>query len=454
MKTLNFLALLSIAALILLPGLALAEDPPQGQDQGQPEGKDKDKDQPPPPQNWKPAGEVTQPPQPVEPGAKDQPLQDPGKPSDQPVPPPEGWKPAGEVSEPGATAGAAAKPIIPDPLFKYGSFELSVHGLVQVLAGVVGGDAAIDNGDLLNRDGFRALRTRVGLSGKILDHWEYAIEAELFDRSSGGNGLLEAKVTYRPADFAFVTVGAGKSPFSRTLLASSKALQFIDRPLWVAQERATQTLMLDLDRQIGLTVGGSLSYFSLSAGVYNGTPNFSMGNLHHGLLYVVRLDGGMGDLGVGEADHQRTGPRWKVGLNGYINDAAADQIRGAGIDGSLKLWGISFYAEAVWAKSVPASRPELVGSSTGETERWGMAAQAGYLLPLSFAELELAIRFAIMDDNVHIDDEGDQWELTAGVNAYFYGENVKLMINYVLREELHGTSLSNDGVFAMLQLRF
>jgi len=124
------------------------------------------------------------------------------------------------------------------------------------------------------------------------------------------------------------------------------------------------------------------------------------------------------------------------------------------LDASLKVAGFSFYAEALWAKTVPDTAPEQPIGSTGETERWGMTAQAGYLVPFSFADLEVAVRFAIMDDNVHLDDEGDLWALTAGVNAYLMGENLKLMLNYVLREEQHGADLSNDGVFAMLQAKF
>jgi len=108
----------------------------------------------------------------------------------------------------------------------------------------------------------------------------------------------------------------------------------------------------------------------------------------------------------------------------------------------------------VWAKGIPNVRPESVSGELDETERWGMYAQAGYMLPVDFMDLELAVRFAIMDDRIRIEDEGDIWALTAGVNAYFAGDMVKLMINYMLREEMHGADLSNDMLAAMLQLKF
>jgi len=83
-----------------------------------------------------------------------------------------------------------------------------------------------------------------------------------------------------------------------------------------------------------------------------------------------------------------------------------------------------------------------------------MYAQAGYLLPFDFMDLEIAVRFAMMDDQVHIEDEGDLWEMTAGVNAYFWGDQVKAMLNYVMREEMHGADLSNDMLAAMIQVMF
>jgi hypothetical protein len=205
---------------------------------------------------------------------------------------------------------------------------------------------------------------------------------------------------------------------------------------------------------VGLTVGGRASIFNFAAGVYNGAPGYSVGDLNDGLLYVVRLGVGQGDMGKFEGDLERGGFRWAFGLNGYLNFAEAADVQGAGADLGVKFKGISFYAEAVWAKSIPDTRPESTDGELDEAERWGMYAQAGYMLPFHFADLELACRFAIMDDNVHVENEGDLWELTAGLNGYFYDGNVKLMINYILKEEQKGADLANDALLAMLQLMF
>jgi len=181
---------------------------------------------------------------------------------------------------------------------------------------------------------------------------------------------------------------------------------------------------------------------------------FSVGDLNDGLMYVARLGAGMGEMGKSEADFERGGFRWAFGLNGYLNQAPAAEIRAAGLDLGVKFKGISFYAEALWAKSIPDSRPESISTTLDEAESWGMVAQAGYLLPFDFADLEVACRFAMMDDNVHVENEGDLWELTAGVNAYLFENNMKAMLNYILKEERYGADLSNNTLLIMLQAMF
>ncbi|MBW1807850.1 MAG: hypothetical protein JRJ19_06205 [Deltaproteobacteria bacterium] len=370
------------------------------------------------------------------------------------VPPPMNWKPAGEITPPSPTAGAESTSIIPSPMISYGQFELDLHGRVQAMVGLVGDDSHTNNGDALSRDGFRIRRARMGLSGQIVDSWEYELELDLIDEDSGGNALLDAFITWRPCQYAWISAGAGKLPFSRSLMISSANMQFIERSPWVGVEAATGAYMLDPGRQVGLTVGGEVSLFNYSVGVYNGSPGISVGDLNDGLMYVARIGVGMGDMGKTEADLEGGDFRWAFGINGYLNQAPAAEIRASGVDFGLKVIGLSFYAEALWAKSIPASRPESTGSTLDESERWGMSAQVGYVLPFSFADIELACRFSMMDDNVHVENEGDLWELAAGLNAYFYDGHIKVMLNYLLKEEMEGADLSNDSVLAMLQLMF
>lgn len=448
----GFASLFAFALVAFLPCRSPADDAPAAPaDQKKADDENPPPSDVPPPANWKPAGVVNTPPAPVAGDPGETASGDPNAPA---APPPEGWKKAGEIVEPPVEIGPDGKRAYAEPMFARGDFTLNLHGRVQLLGGVVGEDSMIENGDLMNRDGFRLVRARLGMEGRLLKNVEYTIEAELIDKESGGNALFEAQLTYRPVPYAYVRAGAGKPPFSRLLLASSGSLQFVDRPIWVTMERATDTLMLDLDRQVGITVGGRIGPFGVDVGAYNGLPNFSVGNLSDGLLYVVRLTGNLGEIGRTEADHERGCLRLSGGLNGYVNDAPASQIRGAGADLALKWKGLSFYAEALWAKSVPQSAPSLPGGSTGETERWGMTAQAGYLMPVSSIELEAAVRFAILDDNVHLDNEGDVWTINAGINAYFYGEAFKLTLNYIHRQERYGAELDNDAVLGLIQVKF
>ncbi len=399
---------------------------------------------PPPPDKWKPAGEIG--------GAG--PMSGEEKPAAADVPPPENWKPAGEITPPAPTAGAAGGPLVPQPMLRYGDFELGLHGRIQPLLGAVGADAHTSNGDVLSRDGFRLRRARLGVDGKLAKDWGFELEMDLVDEYNGGDVLLDAAVRWQPCPFAWMKAGAQKVPFGRQQMNSSAELQFIERAPWEAVERATGAAILDPGRQVGLSLGGEVSLLRWWAGVYNGSRGFSAGDLNDGLMYAVRLEAGGGEMGPAEADLDGGDLRWSVGLNGYFNQAEAAEVRAAGADVAAKWQGISFRAEALWAKVIPDSRPEGTGGVPGESERWCMWAQAGYLLPLDFVRLELALRFSMLDDNVHLDDEGDLWELVGGINLYLHGNDLKLMLNYVVKEERHGAALSNDAVLGMLQLRF
>ncbi len=370
------------------------------------------------------------------------------------VPAPGKWQPAGEVMPPAPTAGAEEGAGDAGPMYEYGGFNLGVHARIQTLLGMVGDDAHVSNGDVLSRDGFRLRRARLGVAGQLVRNWDYELELDLIDEDSGGNALLDAAVTWRACDHAWLQIGAGKLPFSRSLMVSSAHMQFIERAPWVSLEAATGARMLDPGRQVGLTMGGQAYLLRYAVGVYNGSSGISTGDLNDGLMYVARLEAGMGEMGASEADLDGGDLRWTVGLNGYLNQAPAADIRAAGLDMGAKFRGLSFFAETVWAKSIPATRPESMASILDETERWGMSAQLGYILPFAFADLELACRFALMDDHVHLDNEGDLWELTAGLNAYLHEGGVKLMVNYVMKEQREGLNRADDALLAMLQLAF
>lgn len=414
--------------------------------------------QAPPTNKWQPAGQVTGAGPMSGEAAKPAGRQEPspaGAATTKPVPPPEKWHPAGEVTPPPANAGSKGLGFIPQPLFSLGEFQLNVHGRIQPLVGLVGDDAnSMSNGDVMNRDGFRLRRARLGVDGQITANWKYDLELDLVDEFSGGNVLLDAGITWAPCHWVWLRAGVGKTPFSRLLLTSSAELQFIERPHWVGRENSVGGAMLDPGHQMGLSVGGAVSFVRWQAGIYNGSPGFSSGDFNDGLMYAIRLEGGLGNLGPAEADLDGGPLRFAVGLNGYLNQAPAANIRGAGVDAGLKWQGLSVWLEAVWAKAVPEDTPQGTATIMDETESWGMSAQAGYLLPLDFLHVEIATRFAIMDDNVHFDDEGDMWELTAGVNLYLMGNDLKLMLDYIVKEELHGTDLANDAALAMMQLRF
>ena len=68
--------------------------------------------------------------------------------------------------------------------------------------------------------------------------------------------------------------------------------------------------------------------------------------------------------------------------------------------------------------------------------------------------LGLSVRVEYINDNLDIDDEGDQIVIAATLAHYAFGHHLKTQIEYQKRLELHGASMANDAVIAGVQLAF
>lgn len=339
---------------------------------------------------------------------------------------------------------------------------------------------AVGLGDILEDEGFRIPRWRFGVSVTLFEHVRFDVtmgESEF--RNESDVNLLDALVTLTYIDAANVSFGAGKVPFGRQHLTSSKNMQFIFRPTMVENYVVPQ-LGADPgdynpddfnglgvpDRDVGITVFGKLweGIFKYYVGIYNGTGDLFKGVINHekdtdffkslgDYAYVLRAEvNPLGDFSSVEADFLGD-IKVGIGASGFFNDISLSPdfhniYKGCGVDGAIRGFGFSLTGEWIWSEQ----KIEFEDNELDKTERSGFFVQAGYFVWPNY--LEAVYRYEQFDDNDHFDDNGDIKYHTIGLNYYVRQNNdFKVQLNYIIRGE-DGPEIFNDALYALAQVAF
>ena len=113
-------------------------------------------------------------------------------------------------------------------VFRRDTFSLQLGGMIQVQAAFYAGDeAALEFDDPADTEGFRIRRARFGLGGTLIKDWAYYLAVDLKDAvvaaqgGDQGNEILDARIEWRRFEFASVSAGVDKVPFSSFALQSS-----------------------------------------------------------------------------------------------------------------------------------------------------------------------------------------------------------------------------------------
>lgn len=334
---------------------------------------------------------------------------------------------------------------------------LTIGGLLQAQTDFGDrGDSRFTN----DNDRFYLRRARLNATGKFLEEFDFRLEIDLAGSLTNTSAFraqaTDAYITWNRHPAALVRVGQFKTPFGFEQLYGDPRLLTLERSL--ANDRLT------LGRQIGVQVGGDLldKRLSYAVGAFNG--NGTNNNFNDDDRFLVAARGTAvpwrGKLWGASAT-------WTVGANGYESTdtnvpqgaefgfdstpATADRDaifsgdrRGWGVDsqfsaGRFELWGE--YLSTRWEPT--SRRPSAVVDSTG----W--YAQAGYFVVPE--RLQVVLKSETFDPRTK--QSGDTTTTdTAGVNWFFKGHDLKLMVDY-LRVQANREP-DQDKVLARLQVIF
>ena len=207
------------------------------------------------------------------------------------------------------------------------SASLNIRARIQVRSTLV--DNTNDVADLLEVSIRRARLVFQGnASGPSLTYYLQLSFSNLDNEADLRLPLRDAYVTWSPVRDVNVRVGQMKVPFSRQRLASSSALQLVDRSIVVTE--------LNLDRDVGIQVFSrdlfGVNKVGYSLGLFGGEGRNRLGRAI-GLLYTGRIEawplGPFDDLVEGDIERSDR-PRLAVGANvGYNQNTNRPAARSA-----------------------------------------------------------------------------------------------------------------------------
>jgi phosphate-selective porin OprO and OprP len=303
------------------------------------------------------------------------------------------------------------------------------------------------------KDRFRLRRARINLTGDFAENFDFKVEGD-FGNSDGLNSNRTAFsgtdifVNYHQFAEANVKVGQWKAPFGLEQLTPDPTLIIIERSL--------PTGAITPERQVGVQVWGKpftniwpaqkdlLTYY---AGIFNGNGRNVTVNDNNNFMYVGRLEllpwqgkllGQTSSLKLG-ADvlnsRDDKGTNISQSLNLLVNSdgslspftlPGADERTAWSVDawfnlGPFDLIG-EYLQEKVNGRTVAGVPPGFADFTTNGFYVTG----AYYLIP---KKLQAAVRWEQLNpgqkgnDGIH--------SITAGLNYYIHGDDIKLMANYI-----------------------
>ena len=357
-----------------------------------------------------------------------------------------------------------AAPPIPEatpqvrPVVASSLFNLKLGGFIQAQAEA--GDVAaflgrfpqansfVTGADQVD-DRFLLRRGRLTATGDYAEQLDFKLEIELFSGTNSRStsvGARDVSVNWRARPELNVKVGQFKTPFGREQLTSDSRLFSIEPSL--------ATTALVPDRQIGVQISGQplatiapdhadlVTYY---AGVFNGSGSNTSINDNEEFMYAGRLEVlalrsqilnqpatvhfGASGLTSRDGSGTRVSPALFVNEDGSLwpfDISPAGGREAYGIDAALQLGRFELIAEyineRIYLRGFSGPAPEL------QTFRpHGYYVQGSYFLVPE--KLQLVTKWESFDPDQLADD--DLHSITAGVNYYLRGHNLKVMLNYI-----------------------
>ncbi|MDQ6655013.1 MAG: OprO/OprP family phosphate-selective porin, partial [Verrucomicrobiota bacterium] len=314
------------------------------------------------------------------------------------------------------------------------------------------------------KDRFRLRRARINVSGDYAEQFDFKFEGDfslsdtgltIRDANGATLGSNSSRTSFSATDVFVnwhrvpelnVKVGQYKAPFGLEQLTPDTKLFTIERTL--------ATTALTPERQIGVQVWGKpfaslwpekkdlVTYY---AGAFNGTGRNTTVNDNNEFMYVGRLE-----VMAMQSKILNNDVSLRFGANGLSSrDEAGTAIAGAlreGNDGSLGSYNLTSAGERQaygFDASLHFGPFDLVGEYLNERIRprtvrgirpnFTELRPDGYYVQGSYYVVPKKLQFAVKYEGFNPDQfsDDDIHSITAGVNYYLKGDEVKLLANYI-----------------------
>ena len=288
-----------------------------------------------------------------------------------------------------------------------------------------------------NENTFKFRRARVGVTGKVYTDFYYyfTLEASPFLTGEGSVVLLDAFVSYRKFNWAKISMGSFKQPFSLELSTPCHGLTTINRAIVVDQLIAPQ-------RDYGLMVFGGNKYtkFNYAAALMNGS------GLH------VSDNNSKKDI-IGRATYKAfsfltIGASFRYGYPTNIDDSRTT------FGGEIAAEYNKFHFQAEYIYDEGAFNRGAGGGCGGELVELGEKRDGAYAMIYYDTKwnLQPVFKYEYFDSNLDVKKVGYQEMMTIGVN-YFLGKHLRFQLNYQAHIETD-INIDNDMFLAQVQARF
>lgn len=280
-------------------------------------------------------------------------------------------------------------------------------------------------------------RARFGIRGKVKDDFSYyfMLEASPFIGGVGSTYLMDAFVSYEKYNWAKISVGTFKQPFSLELNTPCNGLTTINRSIVVDQLVAPQ-------RDFGLIVLGGNKYtkFRYAVALMNGrglnvVDNNSkkdiIGRASYKLFDFMSIGGSFRYGYPNNNENTRTsyGGEMVLTLN------------------NLKIQGEYIYDEGDYNRAAG-------GGCGSEPVELGNKRDGGYIM-ISYDtkwKVQPVFKYEYFDPNIDVKKIGYQEMMTIGAN-YFVNDKIRFQLNYQAHIETY-INIDNDILLAQIQVKF
>jgi len=299
-------------------------------------------------------------------------------------------------------------------------------------------DYHFEGGD--NENTFKFKRARIGVRGEVYKDFSYyfMLEASPFIGSTGDAYLMDAFVSYTKYNWAKISVGSYKQPFSLELATPCNSLMTIDRAIVVDQLVAPQ-------RDFGLMVLGGNKYTKFNYWVA----------LMNGRGLQVKDDNTRKDV-IARATYKITSYLTVGGSFRYgypLPNNNDDDRTTYGGEFLFELNKLSIQGEYIYDEGAYFSGS---GGGCGTTpvalgeRRDGAYIMAAYMFDKN---IQPVFKYEFLDPDLDKKDDGSYMErMTLGVN-YFYNERVRLQLNYQANIQTV-VNVDDDVLLAQIQVKF